>query len=573
MGGKIVKKKIILLFLLVLSLFTVVSCNTNSTNNSGSSEASTSASAPAASASSSAIASSSTILHEEPWRQGKTIIGNPIVVNLTDAELTSLEATKESGLDKVTNETDYEGFEEIYNSMNKMYYKISEAMNKYELDFYVYGRAADLEKKDELNDIRVDLVNWFNEVEHLAFNNSFKAKFYEGMTDEEILEKIGEDYDDEFFDLSKELSRIQSEADNLSSNDKQYNTKIENIFIDFNRVSTAYANKLGYDDYMDYAYPNAYSRDFTPEDTDKFFEYVNKYVITAYKLANNELNKVQKKLTTEEKKIYNSLMKDDVFLGDFELIEDYVGSVGGIMKEEFDKLFCEGGNYFISYEAGGYGLAFETDYYNTTLEKSVPLVFYGPGYHNATTVVHEFGHYLANTQDFSSSLCYDLAETHSQANEFLFLEYVCSHKDYSDNLKKAIMLNQYVDAYRTIVIASFVNEVEKIITREEYKSGDIAKAVQTVLAKSNDEITTIYSATNFERYVKLVGITSSCYYISYATSLFGSLYIDKLSQTNWDGAVDAYFKLIENQNGYREAYTKAGLKDPFTEEAFQFIFA
>ena len=564
------KKKFILLLLLVLSLFTFVSCNTN-TNNvvSSSTEGSVpTATDPSTSTATSTTVATSTQQHEEAWRQGKTIIGNPIVQTLTDAELAELDSLKESGLNKVTTETDYEGFDEIYNKLYELYYKIYEAEIKNEMDYYVYGTNAAMDKYLELDEIRIDLIDWINEVEHLAYKNSFKDRFYEGMTDAEILEAIGEDYDDEYFELSKELNRIRTESENIS--DREIEEKFDPLYKQYFETGNALAKYLGYNTYMDYAYPNVYDRDFTKEDTSVFFQNVYKYVVEAYIQTNSELKKVTKKLTADEKKIYNSITSDDIFLGNFELIEEYTTAVGGIMKEEFDKLFTDGGNYFISYESGGYGGAFETDYYNVTLEKQVPFVYYGPKYHSATTVVHEFGHYLANTQNFSSNLCFDLAETHSQANEFLFLEYLCQNKNYSDNLKKAIMLNQYVDAYSTIVIASAVNEVEKrIFSQDSYAIGDLEKIVKALI-KEYPDISEVY--TNLLGYCRYVIIRSGSYYISYATSLFGSLYIDSMAKKDFNSAKETYFKLIENQNGYEEAYTYAGIQNPFTEEAFIYIF-
>ena len=562
------KKKVILLFLLVISLFIFVSCNTNSTNNSGSADSSISSSMPSVASSNSSQASSSTQLHEEAWRQGKTIVGNPIKSVLTDSEINEISALKESGLDKVNTENDYDGFKEIYDKLSDLYYKVSQESTKNEMDFYVYGSNIAMDKYLELNEIRIDLINWFNEVEHTAYHNSFKAKLFEGMTEEEILEYIGEDYGDEYFDLSKELSRIKTEAESLDS--RTIESKFDNLYAQYFKTGNDLAKYLNYDNFMEYAYPNIYSRDFSIEDTDSFFENVYNYVIPAYLESNSELKKITKKLTSEETKVFNSITKDDIFLGDFELVEDYVNYIGGIMKEEFDKLFTDGGNYFISYEKAGYGGAFENDYRDVDLGIQIPYVYYGPKYHSATTIVHEFGHYLANTQNTSTSLCYDLAETHSQANEFLFLEYLCQNKNYSENLKKAIMLNQYVDAYHTIIIASAVNEIEKMLyAKDTYINGDLLSTVKE-FNKKYPEVSSVYSY--LYEYARQVIISSGSYYISYATSLFGSLYIDSMAKKDFNTAKEAYFKIIENQDGYENSYEYAGLQNPFTEGAFIYIF-
>ncbi len=477
------KKKIGFVFLLVLSLFFFVSCNINTSKNTASSSiVSSSISVPSSSVvpsssstpeASSSVVSSSIQLHEEAWRQGQTIIGNPIEVLLTDTDLERLDTLMPAGLENVKNETDYDLFCDQYEEIKEILYKVVEAQNKYDMDFYMYGDQESMEKKIELTDKRLDILNWVNEANHTAYTNSFKDEFYEGMTDEEILELIGEDHDDEYYELCKELNTIQTQADNLDYNDPDFDDQFNDIYTRLVTSGTRLALKEGYSSYVDFAFDDNYSRDFKMEDTESFFANVIKYVLPKLTETKREYERVCDLLTSEEKTILNSFLYGDIFTGDFEAIEEYVTAVGGIMKEEFDKLFTDGGNYFISYDPNGYDLAFQNSFYSYTLNKDYIYVFYGPGYHDAKTVVHEFGHYLAATQNTGTDLCYDLAETHSQANEFLFFQYLCSHRDYSDNLKQAILLGHYYDAYDTIVTASLVNEIEKIALKSTYRSGDM----------------------------------------------------------------------------------------------------
>ena len=74
-------------------------------------------------------------------------------------------------------------------------------------------------------------------------------------------------------------------------------------------------------------------------------------------------------------------------------------------------------------------------------------------------------------------------------------------------------------------------------------------------------------------YASNVVVTSACYYISYATSMIGSLYLEKLAYNDFDKAKESYLKLFtyENCNSYREVYEYAGIEDPFKEELFKFI--
>ena len=69
---------------------------------------------------------------------------------------------------------------------------------------------------------------------------------------------------------------------------------------------------------------------------------------------------------------------------------------------------------------------------------------------------------------------------------------------------------------------------------------------------------------------------SITYYISYSTSLIGSLDIYKMATESFNKGKEAYLKLIDYDfsiKGYRDVYAQAGLHDPFSEECFQYIFS
>ena len=72
----------------------------------------------------------------------------------------------------------------------------------------------------------------------------------------------------------------------------------------------------------------------------------------------------------------------------------------------------------------------------------------------------------------------------------------------------------------------------------------------------------------------MVSIDSPGYYISYATSLVGSLNVDMLARESFASGKEAYLKLInyEGVSDYRDVYEYAGLMDPLSLEAFRYIF-
>ena len=142
---------------------------------------------------------------EKPWLEGKTVEGHPLTYDLTEADVASVAEKMALGKQKCQEEVDYDGFEAIYNELNVIAEKLNVAYAFENVLFNMYGREENQQKYLAYYDVLVDLEQWYNEVEHMAYRNSFKELAYEGMTDEEILEMIGEEYPQEYFDLSKDI--------------------------------------------------------------------------------------------------------------------------------------------------------------------------------------------------------------------------------------------------------------------------------------------------------------------------------------------------------------------------------
>ena len=333
---------------------------------------------------------------------------------------------------------------------------------------------------------------------------------------------------------------------------------------------------LPYDNYLDYLYAEAYGRGYTKEDTDAFFASAYRYALSALTDGLKVYRKAQNKMTRAEKKRVDNILYGDAFAeGGFAYIEDYKNAMGGAVKSTFDGLFTTGGRYYITYEEDGLASAYQNEI--TLNGKNCPYVFYGTGYHDCINIVHEFGHYFASVQSNGAAFGYDLAETQSQSDEFLFIQFLLQNEEYdfSDTEKEVLYLIHYLNSVDSIALCAFVNEVEKrCYALETYELGDMERIINELYAQY-PKMKNIFTAKEALSYVTYVTMYSPGYYISYSTSLLGALYIDKLASEDFAAAKEAYYKIVnpdEEHMEYRDAYEYAGLGDPFEEETFTYIF-
>ena len=561
--GGIIMKKLSRTLAIIISVLALTGCSIRSSrgNKSKSSSDSGDSSSP------------SSLSTDKPWTKGETIQGDPLEIEISDATIKEYSEKMDRGIELANEGKDFNAFTKIYNDMQSYYYLCWQALRTNGLKHDVYGTDEDERQSLAYSAIATDVEQWFNKVEHICAKNAFKTSFFEGMSDAEIQEYIGQELPQEYYDAQNKTNELISAYYDLDDDEDLYNN-IDILYDQLHEAEKTIATYQGYDNYLEYCYENVYGRDYSVADTDSFFLNVYKYAVPAYQSLSSELNGLMNKLTVKEKRIANSILYGDSFTECFNYIEDYKDFFGGFLKQEFDGLFTENGHYNISYEEEGTPGAYEDEFpYG---DSSYNYVFFGPGYHSATTVVHEFGHYLAAQANPLSLGSYDLAETQSQSNEYLFLQYLSrfGNYDFSDNFKQFLIDYFVYENIFYLVIPALVNEVEKIVyASSDYKIGDLEDAVD-FLYQVYPELSSIYSPDSTYYYCAHVTMYSPGYYISYATSLMGAFNINKIASDNYNAAKEAYMKLIylDGNFGYLDAYQYAGLGNPFDEETFDYIF-
>ena len=513
----------------------------------------------------------STNIEKKPWLSTKTALGKSLTYDVTQDEAKEYLVNLEEGTTYVDAENYFDRFKQIYEKGSTYYYNVSYASEIEYLIYSVYGNAENYDKFLAFDQIRIDIIEWFNKVEHKAFKNSFKSKLWPNMSDEEILDEIGEEYPKRYYEIVKEMREIETSLLELDYSATTFVSTCDILYVKYLTLAKEICEYVGSNEYLEYIYKHEYNRDYHPNDTNSFFDNVIKYVLPYCLSAYDNYSYLSSLLTRGEAKFVEAFLNETGFdPGRFSYIESYKEFVGGIFKETFDNLFTEGGAYFISFEPNGQESAFQANFSDGN---NTPYVFYGPGYSKAISIIHEFGHYF-NSVNGSDEGSYDLMETHSQANEYLFLNYLAKYTNLSDTIKNTLLYYHIYDSTETILISSIVNEVEKICyNKDNPTTGEVTRAVNQIYQKY-PALSNVYNKTNMIKYASYVTLYSPGYYISYATSLVGSLNISKIAQDSFDDAKNAYYKLVIESidYGFKDSYINSGLKDPFTEEAFKYIF-
>ena len=518
------------------------------------------------------IACSKTV-SDKPWTDGKSIQGDPLEIEISDKTIKEYEKKMAQGKALAEEAKDFDAFLDIYNDLQSFSSLCFQAECTNEVKYDVFAKEKDKEQYLAYSSLGNKVDQWFNEIEHLVAKNDFKSLFFEGMSDQQIQDYIGVELPQEYYDAQNNIDQLTADYYALDY-DKNYYKNIDVLYKQLLESEKVIASYKGYDNYLEYCYPNVYGRDYSIDDTDTFFEYLYRYGVPAYQNYNAKADNRMAQLSDDELDFAYTLLYGDAFTECFNYIEDYKDYYGGFLKEGFDGLFCKNGHYNISYEDGGMSGAYQNSFsYNGSRYN---YVYFGPGYHDAITVVHEFGHYLADLVNPYSYISYDFAETQSQADEFLFLQYIRQSDayDFSKNFGEFIVDYYIANDISSMFTCAAVNEAEKIIySQDTYELGDLEKAVRSIYEKY-PALDDMYGLDSMIKYCTDVTMYSPGYYISYATSILGALGVNKVASTDFAKAKELYEKII-NPNGhfdYVEGYKYVGLGDPFAEDTFKYIF-
>lgn len=485
----------------------------------------------------------------------------------------------------------YAAAETLYEEYSDL---ILEAQGQYSIAmtlYYCEYTNSDLEQRyNDMQTYYTDLVAKFYSLSQPWYDSMFREFFFEGATEEEINAFLFDSNayaNDEYTTLKNRNDEIELEFNGII--DPAADPAVPELYSEFVDNNTRMAKLLGYDNYLEYAYENVYDRDYTYQDAAQFVEYVKEYIVPVYNAIYTEWNQITGGfLNQNDIDKYYSIVSNSFFsdaLGN-QLFNDYIDDMNMAFTSNPDKVISfsdvlnnliADGNMF----RGSYAGAYVTYVRGANL----PIAYFGSGYDSASTIAHEFGHYMNeiyNGDEYSQS--FDLLETHSQGQEMLFLHY--TQKQLMGNALKLVKTYSLLSTLQTIILATQVDCFEQAIYLNNY-AGPGSESIMADGKITANEYDAVYAGLSeylgiddrytVNEYWRYVTISSPCYYISYAISGVNALqiYVTAMSK-GFDVAKESYLKLftytdVDSEMSTEEILLYAGLTSYLDEQTFTLI--
>ncbi len=340
-----------------------------------------------------------------------------------------------------------------------------------------------------------------------------------------------------------------------------YNESLGELYLRMLDVTGRIAKLYGYDNFAEYAYPNEYGRDFTPEEIQVYFDAVKEYIaplaVKLDQISENDFIDFY----------YSGPEAQAVYNGDYtgEDTLDYIGACLSELSPELSESFQymrQHNLYDIQPGAGKNAV----DYTYILESYGAPYLFFSPdGYMgDLSTIVHEFGHYnnfywhphgwndaVANT---------DISEVHSQGMELLFTRfYPGLFGEEGAKLAEDILMDN-ITTY-AILYGAFFGELEL------YAHTTPGVTYEDICDKFT-ELSEEYLLDDPMDWQSLPHLTvQPLYYVSYSISAAGAAtFWLEAQEAGYDAATDKYlsFVALDPAMGFRAQFESLDLPDPLS---------
>ena len=412
-----------------------------------------------------------------------------------------------------------------------------------------------------MKDYHTAVVAKFYTLSRPFYDSCYRDYYYYGLTEEEINAFLFDSdaiSNPEYTVLKDRNNAIEIEV--LALENAGNNPQLPILYAEFVENNNKMAKLMGYDNYLEYAYENVYGRDYTYDDVAQLSDYVKTYLSPIFKSVYTKWSNLTGFTQEELDKYYIQVSKP--FFETLEgntLVNDYIDlfaftsnpDKNFTFSDEFNKLMGDGNMFRGDYEG-----AFVTSISSTNL----PIAYFGKGYDNCFTIVHEFGHfmneiYIADIveEDDEFTQSYDLLEMHSQGNELLYLCYLRENAEMSDMVHNLVETHSLVNMLYAIMAGMTIDTFEQALYLNEYE-GTNADSIMADGKITSDEYDLLYEGicADYGAEDALKGywrggmtVQSPCYYVSYSVSAISVLQLYEIANTDgFDVAKDAYLKLF-----------------------------
>lgn len=490
-----------------------------------------------------------------------------LVYTLTQEELDKYYADLESCKTMALEGTDREGLEALSESLDEQYNNIQKQQT---IAFVRYSRdqtdeaatKLHLDATDKLTQAYDAMMLMLREVN--ASESPIKDVLFGDWTEEE-LEMLGA-YTSEIAQLEKENEELVVEYQALSQEEMAEGIipLYQKLIANNNRIARIY----GYDNYYTYGYDVVYARDYSTDTVQKARDYAIKYLVPTVPAILQEFALGFQRLTQAEQQVVIAFMEESYQDTDKDYVNLYIDSLPEDLQEVMNHLWQYDRAIFADSTGAKEGA------FTVNIGEDA-ICYFGPGYDGTLTLVHEMGHY-ASTLNLDLNACpMDLAELHSQGNEWLFMNQV--REELNPKVYAVIRdYKMYMDMC-TILVSFMVDDFEERIyttdvsgyTREDFD----AVAEEVCQAYGGADFVNNF-LTDFQSYWRLVVMESPVYYVSYAMSDVAALNLYTIASQDREKAYEIYGHLLKDLDmelGFQENLKKVGLSGPFDSTVYEAI--
>lgn len=490
-----------------------------------------------------------------------------LVYTLTQEELDKYYADLESCKTMALAGTDREGLEALSDSLDEQYEYIQKqqtiAFVRYSCDQTDEAATEQhLDATDKLTKAYDAMMLMLREVN--ASDSPIKEVLFEDWTEEDL--KMLSAYTSEIAQLEKENEELVVEYQALSEGELAEGIipLYQKLIANNNRIAQIY----GYDNYYTYGYDVVYARDYTTDTVQQARDFAIEYLVPAVPAILQQFALGFQSLTQAEQQVVAAFMEGSYQDTDKDYVNLYIDSLPQDLQEVMNHLWQYDRAIFADKDGAKEGA------FTVNIGEDA-ICYFGPGYDGTLTLVHEMGHY-ASTLNLDLNACpMDLAELHSQGNEWLFMNEL---REELDPKVYAVIRDykMYMDMC-TILVSFMVDDFEERIyttdvsgyTREDFDA--VADAV--CQAYGGADFVNNY-LTDFQSYWRLVVMESPVYYVSYAMSDVAALNLYTIASQDTEKAYEIYGHLLKDVDldlGFQENLKQVGLSGPFDSEVYEAI--
>ena len=373
-------------------------------------------------------------------------------------------------------------------------------------------------------------------------------------------------YNEEIKELNTRNSQITTEYRDLEE-DEAWEENMVRLYNELVRNNNRIAQIYGYENYYVFAHKMIYQRDYDSAQLQTVRDLVAQYLPECFDYSYEAFAQKYQALSKSDNRRISELVNSDYDELSVNYLSDYLASLPETAKAGMAEMF-DGTHSVFTDNKNAYEGAF------TTFIDEAPFCFFGPGYFDCETVVHELGHYYGSKYVDSFSQPIDLAETQSQGNEWLFVQFLEGYL--SADAYACFVDYRLMSAVGDIIVFVMVDAFEELVYTHK-NAGDLTlsqyDALMTQVAKNYGGISYVSeNIADVQMYWKYVVLESPVYYISYGVSALAAIDLFTIAEADPQEARRVYCKLVEEpltEEGFLANITYAGMVGPFDESLYE----